>query len=203
MNFNRSGDLTSPSRIIRSWFQRARGQVDAPPSEAFEPFIYAWISFNAWAECITEIETDAQWIEALASSDRLAFSFSDALVRDQRFRAAAEEFRRLWPIPKATDLRRRAAWAPADESWADTASRYIQRGVHFEPFCSGQHAAGHESEIPLDWWHFLRAVYRVRCNLFHGGKSVYSVGDQQVVRAALRGLVIFLGNLDVFPDSNA
>ncbi|MDO8691418.1 MAG: hypothetical protein Q7R39_15655, partial [Dehalococcoidia bacterium] len=59
------------------------------------------------------------------------------------------------------------------------------------PCCSKRHMDGNEA-IPLDWPHTLAALYRVRCNLFHGEKALDSENDGQVVAAALRALLGFM-----------
>ena len=46
--------------------------------------------------------------------------------------------------------------------------------------------------MPLDWPHTLEALYRVRCNLFHGEKGLDSEMDALIVSSAFRVLVHFL-----------
>jgi hypothetical protein len=38
--------------------------------------------------------------------------------------------------------------------------------------------------MPLDWAHAMKALYRVRCNLFHGEKARTSEDDKRIVTAA-------------------
>jgi hypothetical protein len=45
---------------------------------------------------------------------------------------------------------------------------------------------------PLDWGHTLAALYRVRCNLFHGEKARNSENDRLVVSAAYDTLHAFV-----------
>jgi hypothetical protein len=54
------------------------------------------------------------------------------------------------------------------------------------PDCHIRHIG--ESIVP-DWAHVLEALYRVRCNLFHGTKSVDGAADREVVDAASAVLV--------------
>jgi len=44
----------------------------------------------------------------------------------------------------------------------------------------------------LDWAHTLKAIYRVRCNLFHGEKAIHSEIDQKIVLSAFRVLIHML-----------
>lgn len=41
------------------------------------------------------------------------------------------------------------------------------------------------------WPHFIQAVYRARCNLFHGEKSAHSEMDRIIVSTALLSLTGF------------
>jgi hypothetical protein len=62
----------------------------------------------------------------------------------------------------------------------------------------------HDTGIPADWSHLLQAMYQVRCNLFHGEKSVVSDIDHQVVRWSVGILLPFLeaaGYLGAAPRS--
>lgn len=63
-------------------------------------------------------------------------------------------------------------------------------GICFEPECWQQHREAGEA-IPLDWAHTLAAIYRVRCNLFHGEKAAHSEMDQKIVGLAFRTLLHF------------
>jgi hypothetical protein len=69
--------------------------------------------------------------------------------------------------------------------------------IKFEPACWKRHM-DEGGSIPMDWPHTLAALYRVRCNLFHGEKAPYSEIDRTIVRAALRVLVYFLHETPFF-----
>lgn len=43
--------------------------------------------------------------------------------------------------------------------------------------------------IPVDWAHTLDALYRVRCNLFHGQKSGGGHEDREILSAAVAVLL--------------
>ena len=65
---------------------------------------------------------------------------------------------------------------------------YVDAGAReFAPSCYVEH-----EQVPLDWGHTLAALYRVRCNLFHGEKARSSENDQLVVSAAYETLRAFL-----------
>ena len=67
--------------------------------------------------------------------------------------------------------------------------------LRFEPQCWKRHRDAGEG-VPLDWPHTLAALYRVRCNLFHGEKARHSEMDQRIVASGFRVLIQFLGNAD-------
>jgi hypothetical protein len=54
-------------------------------------------------------------------------------------------------------------------------------------------------EKPLDWPHTLAALYRIRCNLFHGEKAVNSEMDNLIVSIDFRVLLHFLKE-EIFVD---
>ncbi len=63
----------------------------------------------------------------------------------------------------------------------------------FAPLCCCRHQTDpadfqtfDASRVPLDWPHVLSGIYKVRCNLFHGGKSVFYGGDALFVELAYR-----------------
>ena len=57
----------------------------------------------------------------------------------------------------------------------------------FEPRCFCEH-----DEPPGDWSHMLSALYRVRCNPFHGEKVRSFESDRAVVAAARATLATFI-----------
>lgn len=72
-------------------------------------------------------------------------------------------------------------------------SVYRAVGTIYSPSCWEEHAEQNgDIEIPVDWPHTLRAIYTVRCNLFHGDKSRTSENDRNLVYKAFRVLATFL-----------
>lgn len=65
---------------------------------------------------------------------------------------------------------------------------------HYQSECPGAARAPdchmtHTGEIEPDWAHTLEALYRVRCNLFHGQKSGGGNEDRMILQAAVRVLL--------------
>jgi hypothetical protein len=157
----------------------------------FEAFIYAWISFNGWASCCCDNDRDRVLIEVLRIDERVSAEFNSLVLSNLTVAAAVEQFRVLWPIFRATDVRAgldAAMREYRDSGRAGLVAYYSHRFPRAgrSPDCHLRHDPG---PIEADWAHTLEALYRVRCNLFHGTKSVDGHVDREVVDAASAVLV--------------
>ena len=175
--------------LIDGWFRRAWDQRDCAAAKSFEPFIFCWIAFNSWAACVTNVDQDRQIIERLAGDAMLSEVFADAVEQGHAFAGHAKAFQSFWPIFSAKDIRRSGIWRLAGGERRQIVQDYFDQGLrNYEPRDPAQlRLCG--AEFPLTWPNTLRVIYRVRCNLFHGEKSVASESDQQIVGAAFRVLV--------------
>lgn len=191
LNVRKHQGLHSEGRkLIESWFVRAWGQrCDA--NAVFESFIFAWFSVNAWAACVTGKDADWEYIRRLQGSFELAQRFERLMSEDPEFSDAATRFHAYWPIFKAQRLRRHGISASDIRNRAERVQHYLNEGIRdYEPSCwQAHHEAG--EAVPLDWPHTLAAIYRVRCNLFHGEKSAHSEMDRKIVESAFSTLVLF------------
>ncbi len=188
VDFGRYARLHRDGRtLIQGWLERAarRHSRDAD----FESFIYLWIAFNGWAACVTGKDADREWQRALVADPDLNDRFARLIAEPTtRTGEAARRFSALWPIFRVAELRERQIdhWASDQRDRATMTRAYTEAGAHkFEPRCY----LAHEREPPLDWGHTLAALYRVRCNLFHGEKARSSENDQTVVAAAYATLL--------------
>ncbi len=193
VDFGRYGGLHPDGRaLIRGWLARAR-EGAAASTDAFEPFVYLWIAFNGWAACVTGKDGDREWQRALIADPSLNGAFERAVADEATLAgAAARRFAQLWPIFKVAELRQRRIdyWSFEHDHQlrAEMTRKYIDAGaLQFEPRCFLEH-----EHVPLDWAHTLVALYRVRCNLFHGEKSRSSENDRRVVEAAFTTLLAFV-----------
>ena len=176
-------------RLVRGWFEKAHAAM-TEEDECFESFIFAWFAVNGWAACVTGKDRDTEYIRALQRSTELAEKFQALLADDPQFQTAALDFQRFWPIFKAQDIRRAGHHSPAADRQA-VVQHYFDCDLRvYEPQCWKSHQDAGE-EVPLDWPHTLAAIYRVRCNLFHGEKSAHSEMDRAIVRAAYLTLIGF------------
>jgi hypothetical protein len=180
-------------RLITGWFRRAWEKRQCEAEDSFEPFIFAWIALNGWAACITGLDRDQDWRDALTLSEIICEDF-ERLVADSESPLAvyAYEFHQLWPIFKAQEIRTRGLISGDDGNRGEVIKYYLDSGIRqFQPQCWDRHKK-EGSEVPLDWPHTLAALYRVRCNLFHGEKAAHSEMDQLIVSSAFRVLVHFV-----------
>jgi hypothetical protein len=175
-------------RLIRGWLERAaRGQREEPD---FASFIYLWIAFNGWAACVTGKDGDRAWQDALIADPELNDRFDDLVGGVSPAATAARQFAELWPVFRVSDLRARGIdyLAGGNASRAEMTQDYLDAGAtKFEPQCFLDH-----EEVPLDWGHTLAALYRVRCNLFHGEKARSSESDRLIVARAHGILLSFV-----------
>ncbi len=184
-------------RLIQGWFDRGWRMRDQDGEECFEAFIYTWIAVNSWASCVTGRDTESVYLNALIQDSRLGRKF-DELLSDQSspLTINVREFGQLWPIFRVQQLRRQNLRIWDNSRRDERINYYLANGAdNFEPRCWKRHRDA-EEDVPIDWPHTLRAIYRVRCNLFHGEKAPHSEMDQRIVSHAFRTLVYFFRHGD-------
>jgi hypothetical protein len=193
VELNRYTNLHPEGRhLIYSWFQRSIHEVNCQPEDAFEPFIFAWFAFNGWAACVSDTDRDRQIINALAADERINGDFEDIVCENDDVAQSVLEFFELLPIFDVRTLRRRRILRNRMEGRRERVNYYLSNGANvFEPRCWRRHHDVGE-ETPVDWGHFINAVYKVRCNLFHGLKAAHSEMDQMIVHSAYLALVKFV-----------
>ena len=178
--------------LIEQWLQRAIDEEKSNDGSPFEAFIFLWFSFNGFAACVTGEDRDAEMIRRMGNYPDLRQRFSRLLEADEDFRTGAAQFAELWPIFKAQDVRARGLAYSGLHSRPELIDHYLSAPhVHHQPECFEYHREQGE-HVPLDWPHTLNAVYRIRCNLFHGEKSPTSEMDVRIVAAAFRVFSNFL-----------
>lgn len=177
-------------KLISTWFERAwaqRGNEEA----TFEAFIFSWMLVNAWAACVTGEDQDREYMQRLKVDEGLRQRFLRIVSERPDVGSHANEFVSLLPIFKAQRLRRSGVRGAAGMTRSDLVRHYFAEGAsEFEPECGEWHIRRGET-IPCDWPHVIAAIYRVRCNLFHGEKSAHSEMDRRIVRAAFLTLTGF------------
>ena len=195
LDFNHYSTLHGDGkRLIHGWLNRAWRSWGNRSEEPFEPFIFFWFAFNSWAACVTDTDKDADIMDALAADRELNETF-EALTKEQESDVAvnAKMIFDLLPIFDAKTLNRRKILL-FDSQWsrAERVAHYFRHGADaFEPKCWRRHSDSGES-VPMDWAHILKAIYKVRCNLFHGQKMAHSEMNRRIVAAAFLTLANFI-----------
>lgn len=177
-------------QLITSWFERA-WKERLNERAVFEAFIFAWMSVNAWAACVTEEDQDREYMRRLKEDEALRQRFHQVINENSNVQRDAEEFVGLLPIFKAQRLRRADVHGERGMTRCALVQHYLDKGISdYEPECWEWHRKRGE-RIPCDWPHIIAAIYRVRCNLFHGEKSAHSEMDHRIVRSAFLTLTGF------------
>lgn len=178
--------LEGAGRLIQSWMRRAEASLTR--DEPFEAFIFTWIAFNGWAERVTGEDRDWRFIAALAACPVIRNDFDWFLRENSEARDSAAKLAEFGPIFRARD--QRAVPAPPTNRRTQRVAHWLALGIKHRPACFISHPNG----LPRDWPHLLHAVYQVRCNLFHGEKSVLSDADRALVTWAARILLPFMNH---------
>jgi hypothetical protein len=167
-----------------------------------EAFIYLWVTFNAWIAIVvaeTRCNEEDGYLWRAAGLDlQLSTRFDELKTTDNLFQAKVKEFQELWPIFKVHTLVDKGieswgAWG-SNESRADYRIKCFRHDLErsdYSPRCYEEHqtddvrvTGGSPSNVLADWAHTLSAIYQVRCNLFHGGKSFVNTKDMNFTRLA-------------------
>ncbi|MDP2859377.1 MAG: hypothetical protein Q8P50_15575 [Bacillota bacterium] len=177
--------------VADPWLRRSR--ASAEKGRHFESLIYLWVTFNAWlGEVVANrdlTERDSYLVAAAGRDPLLNRAFKQRLADEVDFADSCEQFRGLWPV-----LKTRALTDLGIPPWSGEEQRrpYVRRAIRaglrssdYRPSCATDHSPTESfdpSAIPLDWPHLLDAIYGVRCNLFHGGKSFLNPEDTRFVQ---------------------
>lgn len=138
--------------------------------DTFSRFVFLWFGFNAWLDYKTQKETDAEMIRDLTDKSRRVIDLLDAY--NTSFNSGTEVFKNnlktLVLISKQKPIE-------------DTKGKRGPISVQDEN----------------DFANIVLAIYRIRCNLFHGGKQANDPRDFKLVTVAQRILDKWLSNLIV------
>lgn len=190
------------SLFARPWLRRAEQSADR--ENWFEALIYLWVSFNAWLGLAVQdrnrSENDSYLWKAAGLDPLFQQRFSQSFESINVYQDLVRGFHALWPVFKARALADEevAAWGASgaeesrDQYRAQVFAHQLDRR-DYSPSCFLDHQVNRSDlqsiepeRVPLDWEHTLAAIYMVRCNLFHGGKSFLSAKDQDFVSHSYR-----------------
>lgn len=159
----------------------------------FERFMLLWMSFNGWMNCTTDGDNDSAMITALTGDLHLIDAF-ECVVLNGPDAEAIHEFAEWWPIFDVKSIRRTVGFDGLyQHSYRDEflEAHRLDRRIKRRPelWVSGQQPR---------WDDTLRAIYQVRCNLFHGDKSTSNPGDVEIVALAHRVLLAAIRGLNLY-----
>ena len=180
-------------RLIQQWLARSASEQSSATGSPFEAFIYLWIAFNGYASCVTEEEQDSEMIRKLGNCQVTRDLFDNAIQANESFKNSVKSFHELWPIFKVHKLRRKRLFGQIHSTRTAQIDAYLREcdSNDYRPDCFAYHR-DRGQPTPADWPHTLNAIYQVRCNLFHGEKSLTTENDRIVVNHALNVLSQFI-----------
>src|SRR5260370_11677959 len=95
-------------RLISGWFERSWAIRDCQGGDCFEAFIFTCIAFNGWAACITDLDEDYQYLDALKRNQTLCQDFKRLVtIPEPPLAFYAIQFASQWPIFELNPLQQR------------------------------------------------------------------------------------------------
>lgn len=188
--------------IIMRWFERSAEMKDCRGAQCFDAFFSLWSAFNGWASCVSDIDVDSQYIIALMVDQGICETFKKFVAASNPdIQAQVFQFAACWPIIEVKSLRKveplkqRLKTMTVEQLISSLGGKeeLIRQypEVKFEPKCWKRHIKPNQ-QAPIDWPHTLSALYKFRCNLFHGAKELTSEGEQILASSAYHTLLSFL-----------
>ncbi|PKN67572.1 MAG: hypothetical protein CVU57_02395 [Deltaproteobacteria bacterium HGW-Deltaproteobacteria-15] len=199
-----NNEMSDFKEFTKGWLEAANREQDRNP---FMAILSLWIPFNSWLTQVVNRSGlgkpylpfgDYHLVES-ACRDRMLNARFDSLLKNGEFHTIAHEFRSLWPIFEPATLN--FCGIPLWQSWnqpqdrndyrrecfakIDGAKTITDHSRIFAPKCFRLHG-GEPDDVPLDWSHTLSAIYKVRCNLFHGKKSFAFSGHKKLANLSFR-----------------
>lgn len=159
---------------------------------AFMSFVNIWMAFNGWMESVTDANSDAAMITALAENARAIDAYDTLVHTSPQFRRRVELFSGMWPVLNVRDVRRTlgrdAFWQFSRDELLEAC---VRQNVKLQP------VGWADGSVP-SWAQVLRTVYMVRCNMFHGSKSPQNLRDRDLVLHSDRILRAFIDQSGCF-----
>lgn len=202
IDFEKYNRLGLGHGLIMEWFERAADMKDCQGKQCFDAFFSLWVAFNGWASCVSDTDVDREYLIALKENQEICEAFKKLVDDpDSNFKSYVTEFSTSWPIievkslRKVESLRRQIEHLSVEELTSSLGGKEAlirnYSELKFEPGCWKRHVDAGE-QVPIDWPHTLSALYKFRCNLFHGEKEPTSRGEQLLASRAYHTLFSFL-----------
>jgi hypothetical protein len=192
VNFDLFGKASPRGQdLVLLWHRRAKRTQKTDTHDPFEAFMYLWLGFNNWAMRVTEADTDAEMIDALAKSSALNKKFSELLKDNEGLKVYAKTFALMWPIFNVKHLRKKNLRHQFDHlDRPEYTRRLLAARVKHAP-------KGTFSKEKPSWDVTIRAIYQARCNLMHGEKGDSS-DDYHIIEGAYRTLLTFIDATELY-----
>ncbi|WP_316978903.1 hypothetical protein [Shumkonia mesophila] len=159
---------------------------------AFMSFVNVWMAFNGWMESVTQANTDAAMITALATNERLIKAYDALMYQSGSFRNRVHSFAAMWPVLNVRDVRKKLGHDVFSKlSMDELLAECVRHRVKFQP-------QDWENNHPPSWEQLLWTIYLVRCNMFHGVKSPQNQRDRELILHSDRILRIFIQDAGCF-----
>jgi hypothetical protein len=149
-------------------------------------FVFRWMGFNGWMAAVSGCERDFEMINALAAEPRMILAYDQLMAGNLDFQQAIKAFAELWPVLNVSQVRAKLGY--------DAFRRYDRAALIKECDIHNvkrQPATWVTGTAP-NWEKVLRTIYQVRCNFFHGEKSMHNDRDRDLVLASDRVLSLLL-----------
>lgn len=135
--------------------------------DQFASFVFIWFCFNAWLEFLSERRTDREMLEELKSKSA---NMASLIETYDSARNSDNLFNR---------------------SLRDLINKSKEKPI--------RDVRGQRQPISIsdedDFSNIIEVIYRIRCNLFHGGKDANDTRDQVLVKDAAMILRQWIGKL--------
>jgi hypothetical protein len=165
--------------LIQGWFDSAWARRECKAGDSFEPFIYAWIAFNSWGNCVTGEDEDAAMIGTLARNSVLRRDFLRLLGDDSQFSTLSHRWHRKWPLFSVKHLTRAGITVQQDEyrSRKGRIAHYMQEAAKADAEIKENRVAGKSDKRTIH-----PKLYRPECWADHSGYHPgEKVGDNSAV----------------------
>jgi len=149
-----------------------------PNQDQFLPFVLLWMAFNGWLSAVTDRDRDSKMLADIAAHTKVRAKYDQLINDSATFRTGIEDFERLWPIFD-TRAARRSIGISQFRQMDRAAVLACLNPRHIYP-----HGWIKSADTPPSWEHTLYALYRVRCNLFHGQKTPALERDRALALSA-------------------
>ena len=168
------------NKLVIEWYNVAQGNAPTDGLNPFFRFVAAWIAFNAmYSQDSQSDDTEERQIKRFCEDTALQNCHESLLDSDDEYRDATTYVMGR-PIQRLSNRPRRGYRAPTE-------------GIFDSP-APQQRTPSAISRLSSDVTKVVMAIYYIRNNLFHGGKSPCNPRDRRLVEASCRIITTLLSD---------